>query len=80
MAVALVFQAPGEDTGAEDGLQVINDNFMAIDLETGTRDINGRSETRDHQPGSAKLGPALQRGSNGWNERTGEMKRCGTRT
>jgi hypothetical protein len=62
MPVALVLKPPGKDAGAEDGQQVVDDDFIAINLEAGPRDIDWLRETRNHQAGSAKLGSALQGG------------------
>jgi hypothetical protein len=63
--VASVIKAPGKDAGAEDGEQVVNDDFLAINLEAGPRDIDWLSETRNDQAGSAKLGSALEGGPRG---------------
>jgi hypothetical protein len=74
MPVALVLKPPGKDAGAEDGQQVVNDDFIVIDLEGCPRDINWLSETRNHQAGSAKLRSALQGGPRGQAEWTRETK------
>jgi hypothetical protein len=60
-----VFKAPGKDAGAEYGEQVVNDDFLAISLEAGPRDINWLSEARNNQAGSAKLGSAREGGPSG---------------
>jgi hypothetical protein len=48
MPVTLVLKPPGKDASAEDGEQVVNDDFIAINLEAGARDINWLSETGNH--------------------------------
>jgi hypothetical protein len=75
-----MFKPPGKDAGAEDSLEVVNDDFIAIDLKAGPWDINWLSETRNHQPVSSKLGSALEGGPSGRGERTRETERCRTRT
>jgi hypothetical protein len=70
MPVALVFEPPGKDTGPKDGLQAVNHDFIAINLDARPRDINGLSETRNHQAGSSQLGSALQDGPKGQAECT----------
>ena len=77
MPVALVLKLPGKDAGAEDGQEGSNEEFIAIDLKAGPRDIDGPGETRDHQAGSVKLGPALEGGPRERAEGAREMKRCG---
>jgi hypothetical protein len=62
MPVALVLKPPGKDAGSKDGQKVVNEDFIAINLEAGPRDINWLSETRNHQAGSSQLGSAFQDG------------------
>jgi hypothetical protein len=78
MPIAFVFKPPGKDAGPEDGQQMVNDDFIAINLEARLRNINWHSETRNHQAGSSKLRSAFQGGPIGRAEWARETKGCGT--